>query len=464
MGGGECTAELGLPGVHMVRMKKRTEGSFWPPDSHSVGRGLLWIAIAALLTTPRGALAEPQELWHIVFNLDVEKAREILATQPDFLTRTGPDGRTALHCAAENPDLLRLFIDGGALVNAVDNQGSTPLHHACLQANTARHLQAVRNLVQAGANLGIVNMEGHMPFCSLVGQWDPSDEQKALVSECLSLPALAVNGVEGQNRTLLHEAAAQGTPEAIQLLLARGWSPLAPTDTGATPLHVAATSNNVTNLKLLATVTPVDTVDAKGRGALDLVMAMDGRREAGLALVELGADLLVPFTTTLRDPCGNRAPSVTRFQWFASITTGKLRDDFVALIRTSPTIKLTCRAADGKTLLHGAAEWWSPPVVNALLERGVDPTLTTTDGRTPLHFAVTRETHDPDKLAATLEVVRALATKNLTNRVDRDGNTPLHLADEHDKLELIEALKERGANPDLTNNQGRPALLPRRKD
>jgi ankyrin repeat protein len=64
-------------------------------------------------------------------------------------------GETPLHCAAGhgNLRLAEFLIDRGACVNALDNEGSTPLHHA-----SEKHMCDL--LVYHNANTKIVNRFG----------------------------------------------------------------------------------------------------------------------------------------------------------------------------------------------------------------------------------------------------------------------------------------------------------------
>ena len=82
---------------------------------------------------------------------DVSKAAELIRRGAPVSARFGGDGDTALHRAAAygHVDLVRLLLQAGAYVNAVDADGATPL----LAAAYHGHLAVVKILVEAGANI-----------------------------------------------------------------------------------------------------------------------------------------------------------------------------------------------------------------------------------------------------------------------------------------------------------------------
>jgi len=96
-------------------------------------------------------------------------------------------------------------------------------------------------------------------------------------------------------------------------------------------------------------------------------------------------------------------------------------------------IEPNVRGVDGATLLHYAAEYGSPKIVEFLLERGADPNVQDNNGWTPLHFAV-KSCH--------VDVVRVLLDHgaDLTIR-NNEGRTPLDYGSNCG--EFIEELRRR---------------------
>ncbi len=110
----------------------------------------------------------------------------------------------------------------------------------------------------------------------------------------------------------------------------------------------------------------------------------------------------------------------------------------------------TARSSDGWTPLHLAAGRNKTPEVSALLlERGADLTAGDSDGRTPLHLAAAfNET--PEVSALLLERGADLTARS------SDGMTPLHLAARWNKTPEVSALLlERGADPTARDSAGK---------
>ena len=144
---------------------------------------------------------------------DEEKLKEVLVSNPNAIANgKRPDGRNALHMASttlhqqasmqpnfeELDRIIRLLVESGINLNAVDKTGQTALHYAAKTGNLA----AIDILCSLGANPNI-----------------PSD----WIGE-----------------TPLHIAAALGHPEMIKVLISSGADPSLKRKTGDTPeaLHV----------------------------------------------------------------------------------------------------------------------------------------------------------------------------------------------------------------------------------
>ena len=79
------------------------------------------------------------------------------------------DRSTALHIAAAGGNayrLLKVLLDKGAAVDALDSSGATPLHHAVRH----RNMREVSALLKAGADPSIVDAQGELPESSLMGK------------------------------------------------------------------------------------------------------------------------------------------------------------------------------------------------------------------------------------------------------------------------------------------------------
>ncbi|KAJ7545220.1 hypothetical protein O6H91_09G110900 [Diphasiastrum complanatum] len=106
-------------------------------------------------TTPTAADRErvartSKLLWHAKEN-DLEQLKKLLRDHPDLATACDYDGRTALHVAAcyGRTDAARLLLEAGAIVNAQDRWGTSPLGDAEQTGNS----QMIRLLKDYGGEL-----------------------------------------------------------------------------------------------------------------------------------------------------------------------------------------------------------------------------------------------------------------------------------------------------------------------
>ncbi|HEY7817660.1 MAG TPA: sigma-70 family RNA polymerase sigma factor, partial [Vicinamibacteria bacterium] len=149
---------------------------------------------------------------------DVEEVRSILDRSPELLDAYSLEGFTALSLAAHfgHLETMRLLLDRGADVNAVSRHaiGTTPL----IAALFGRKVDAARMLIDRGADVR------------------------------------AARGGTGWPRagfTPLHYAAAFGFLDLIEMLMAKGASPEALDESGASPLDAAREAGQEEALRLL---------------------------------------------------------------------------------------------------------------------------------------------------------------------------------------------------------------------
>lgn len=130
-------------------------------------------------------------------------------------------GETALHLAAMQLSLrgLSLLLAGGANTNVTDDQGRTPLHHACAAS------------------------------CHDGNTTDGDDRTRACIALLLSSGALE-DARDANGQTPLHIAAARNNTCAAQALVAAGATETADAE-GNLPLHLAAAQGHVETMELL---------------------------------------------------------------------------------------------------------------------------------------------------------------------------------------------------------------------
>jgi uncharacterized protein len=269
----------------------------------------------------------------------------------DFVSPKTPEGgRTALHFAARAGaiDAVRALLDGGANLDVVDAEGTS----AALLATLGGHFDAARVLLEAGANPNIADSYGRTVLFA-AAHLHTRDAAPRPASTLASLPTAV---------------------DVVKLALARGADPNAaltdrpPSDpgepeynpilaSGATPLLRAALAGDLEVMELLleAGASPVAAIDA---------------RESATG-----------GTTSFMVAAG--------VGWHGSSSRGREEDALRALEL------LLARGADvnaanqaGDTALHGAALRGSPAIIRFLADHGAEAHARNAKGRTPLDIAL----------------------------------------------------------------------------
>jgi ankyrin repeat protein len=130
-----------------------------------VGSSILAIGLA--ITPASSALAQSaqERLWDASMAGDTLGVAQALADSADVNvldTRTNPNGRRALNWAAwyNHVPVIELLLAAGAEIDAVNNTGFSPLHHAA----EAGSPDAARALIARGADPGLTNFAGRAPI------------------------------------------------------------------------------------------------------------------------------------------------------------------------------------------------------------------------------------------------------------------------------------------------------------
>lgn len=349
-------------------------------------------------------------------------------------------GQNALHIASIHGQLeaIQMLLQCGADVNQPNRRGTTALHFAARARKNSR--ACVEALVAAGARVQAVDASGLRPFeiaqdddvRELLGGASRKMLDAAASGDAVTLRAEVtagkpVNGCNQEGRSALALAAMGGRAECVVALIELGADVDQEDHEGFTPLHHAVSAG-------------------------DLVMVQ--------ALLAAGADLSVPSRSMSEYASG---------QWSILKKDGGNGLDDPDVDPDEFTI-----GEDDKFPLHTAVEASDMPVVEVLLHASADVNVTDFDGRTPLHCAL--ESGDLEMaerllqagahadasnkdMAGTLLHAAArrgqmkVATMLLKyradpSRADSNGWTPLHLAAQRGKEELLKLLADSGA--DLT--------------
>ncbi|RSL68350.1 hypothetical protein CEP54_002787 [Fusarium duplospermum] len=352
------------------------------------------------------------------------------------------DGRSALHYSAASDVLedetLPVLINAGADLNLVDEEGHTPLHLAIQNGRWG----AATRLVQAGADLEVRLPDGktalhlaismrNQEFTQVLVSRGANVDRKlrehtpltmAISSRCTPITAVLLDSGANPNmssrngNTPLLAAAATGHDESVRYLLAKGADPsMTQGQSGYSPMHMAAHKDKPYVLQLLAgSGAPIDLLDKMGETPL-LVAAKLGNSQSALRLIKLGADVE----------------------------------------RVGP---------DGMSVLSHAVKLGDMNLVSALLEQGAGLQMTPTSSygddeeylvpeppTTPIHVAAQ---HARDDI-----LLRLVSSGASLESTIFPGRTPLSVAASHGHLSTVQLLLRLGANAKALTTHGDTVLF-----
>lgn len=133
-------------------------------------------------------------------------------------------------------------------------------------------------------------------------------------------------------------------------------------------------------------------------------------------------------------------------EFYDAAVFGKL-DKVKKMLKKDPTL-VNAKGKWGFAALHGVAGEDQLEMLKFLISKGADVNIQNDEGISPLH------------LAAYPKVVQILVqNKADLNKLDKIGNTPLHIQTEHPEgYDCMEALLKLGAKPNLKNKRGSTPL------
>ena len=243
-----------------------------------------------------------------------------------------------------------------------------------------------------GASAGAVNLRNGSSAVYVAATNGHLDVVRALANAGAN-----VDQAEKDGRSPLWMAAQNGHVEVVQALMGAGASVDQATEVGATPLYVAVQSGHLNMVRtLVGAGASVD--QAMNGGATPLIFAVQlGHLEMVRVLVHAGASV-------------DQARKDGFTPLFMAAAKGRL-DEMHALVGAGASVNHA--AEDGRSALFTAAQFGHVEVVRALVGAGADPsTCMTSNGWSPLfvaawsgHAAVVAELlqHSADRSAATTQ-------------------------------------------------------------
>jgi ankyrin repeat protein len=399
---------------------------------------------------------------------------KILVARGADVNAVDNDGYTPLHMAAMSgyADKARFLLEKGARLKAFTKYGAAPLH---LAAERRRFDPVLLGLLVGPANDSQVNLrdgEGRTPLWRAADA-DNADSVKWLldhgadpnmanargeqpldrvlllgymkVARTLCENGASPNAITEDSMTVLIAVIDRGKPGAIDFLLSLKFDPNFKCKGDRTALHMAATkANQVAAKALLAAGATINAADENGRTPLDYV---DESRDA-------------PFAAWFK--AQGAQPGIVKPKPVASADDEeeKAKPPLFRAVDLVNMAALKSAIAAGPTLLNQVDEYRQTPLMKAveigwiagaeeLLAAGADLKLKTGSGRGLVYIAAE---------AGKLPVLKWTVSKGLSvEEPDSGGTTPLIRAAGRN-LDCVQFLLDQGANLNAHGKQGDSAL------
>ena len=364
-------------------------------------------------------------------------------------------------------DLVKLLISRtpAPKLNAKNIYGSTPLHEAAIFG----YLETVNVLLTAGASVSEMNLSGSLPVHLAV-----ENRQLRVVEVLFRSSSNMQAQFQARRRggfTCLHQAVDQDDEEMVSLLLKKGASVSAVDGSSTTPLHLAALHGFLGLCRLLVDAgADIHSGNSQGETPLDLA-ASAGKASVIQFLFENGADLehtswnrWTPLHRSVR--AGNTSAVKYLLQQNASlIAKDKKGYTSLHLATRSGSLEvvslvLNARKDQREYQLHQKDKHGATPRETAFFcsyynihkflrraERETDPAPTRMEASDEITEAIERG--DIDRVKALIRT-----RPNLLDSLDDDGQPPLHVAIQEDRLDIATFLLDSGASIEFTGYHG----------
>ena len=391
------------------------------------------------------------------------RANEVHALLSDYqclIDAKGRDGYTALHCSCreDHVDIVKILVKHKANLNARTDSGATPLTlaarnkhdnvvHALLSDSqclvdakgqdgytalqySCRHgyVDIVRTLVKHKANVNAKTDSGHIPL-TLAARNKHDNVVHALLSD--SQCPVDAKGHDGY--TALHYSCRYGHVDIVRTLVKHKANVNAKTDSGHTPLTLAARNkhDNVVHALLSDTQCQVDAKGLKGYTALH-------------SSCRYGH---VDIVRTLVNHKGNVNATTDSGDTPLTLAAKYKHDNVVYALLSDSQCPVDAEGQDGYTALHYSCRDGHVDIVRTLVKLEANVNATTERGETPLTLA-TRNKHD--------NVVHALLSDSQcpVDAKGQDGYTALQYSCRYGYVGIVRTLVNHKANVNARTDSG----------
>ncbi|XP_067344761.1 ankyrin-3-like isoform X10 [Channa argus] len=372
-------------------------------------------------------------------------------------------GNTALHIAslAGQAEVVKELVTHGANINAQSQNGFTPLYMAAQE----NHLEVVQFLLDNGSSQSIATEDGFTPLAVALQQGH--DQVVSLLLE---------NDTKGKVRLpALHIAARKDDTKAAALLLQNDHNADVEskmmvnrtTESGFTPLHIAAHYGNINVATLLLNrgaavdfkarndITPLHVASKRGntnmvRLLLERGAKIDARTKDGLTPLHCGARSGHEQVVELLLDRG--APIMSKTKNGLSPLHMATQGDHLNCVQLllHHEVPVDDVTNDYLTALHVAAHCGHYKVAKVIVDKKANPNAKALNGFTPLHIACKKNR---------VKVMELLLKHGASiQAVTESGLTPIHVAAFMGHENIVHQLINRGASPNTSNVRGETAL------
>jgi ankyrin repeat protein len=346
-----------------------------------------------------------------------------------------------------NFDIIKLFLDAGADINAHGNNdaGDTPLHIAVYNGNLPGAYEMITYLIDHGADVRAVNHRGETPLHYAVAN-------------------LSFNTMELREKifTLLIQRGAD--INALTHTIMRGQLGDFEETESITPLHLLVSKNEQAGVEQLTRGISILTQDGRtletnGFGTLIDFSIKNNKGQTAMESAEeisplLGATILTKGLVEVNDLNTKQAGMGGLMLW--AIRGNK--DKVEQFLRLGAKINAPIDESNLSTVLHLMMLHQKIDMLEFLIGKGADVTLRDSQGNIPL-LLVEHVSKADDRIKATN--ILLAKNKNTINWQNNNGDTLLHLIVQKNDMALLPVfIKTYGSLIDssIKNKQGKRAL------